>query len=212
MGLVVAAALIALLLAATSLIPQDQEILRGLALYAVSALGPLGGFAAAVALRVRDVRAFGLRRVSGRWLLVSVAIGIGVIVLNLLVTAAVVTLFPPPENIQAGYQAAATGGALSFLGALVLGAVLVPIGEELFFRGVLTNGLARYGPWVAVLVSSTVFAVAHGINYVLPVAFVVGVIGALLLRRTGSLWPGVVVHAVNNLSSVIIPAVLAGAV
>ena len=72
----------------------------------------------------------------------------------------------------------------------------------------LTNALARYGPWVAVLGSSTIFALAHGINYILPVAFVVGVVAALLLRRTGSIWPGVTVHAVNNAYSLIVPAIL----
>lgn len=209
-GSVVTAALLAvLIIATTSLIQSNQLILTGLALYGVSALGPLGGFAAAVALRVRNVSAFGVRRVSWRWLLIAAAVGIGVIALNLLVTTLVVTIFSPTQNIQAGYQAAATGGALSFVSAIALGAVLVPIGEEFFFRGVLANGLARYGPWVAVLASSTVFALAHGVNYVLPVAFITGVAGALLLRRTGSLWPGVVVHGFNNLSSVIIPAVLA---
>lgn len=45
-------------------IPPEQAIARGLAFYAVSGLAPLGGFDAAVLLRIRDVRAFGVRRVS----------------------------------------------------------------------------------------------------------------------------------------------------
>ena len=46
-------------------------------------------------------------------------------------------------------------------------------------------------------------------NPVMPVAFVVGVGNALLFRRTGSVWPGVFGHGVNNgLAS--LAAVLAG--
>lgn len=83
-----------------------------------------------------------------------------------------------------------------------------PIGEEFLYRGVLANALSRCGPWIAVLGSSLIFALAHGINIVLLIAFIVGVAAALLLRRTGSIWPCVVVHACNNANSIILPALL----
>lgn len=56
--------------------------------------------------------------------------------------------------------------------ALVLGALLTPLGEELLFRGVLVNALVRCGPWATVLVSSAVFACAHGVvDHLLPAAY-----------------------------------------
>lgn len=189
-------------------VPDSPVWLPGLVQYAVSGLAPLGAFAAVLWLRVHDVRVFGVRRVAPRWLLISVALGLGVVVLNIALTVLVVVLTGPPSNLQADYQASAAAGGLAFVAVLALGAVLTPIGEEFLFRGVLTNALARYGPWVAVLGSSAIFALAHGINYILPVAFVVGVVAALLLRRTGSIWPGVIVHAVNNAYSLIVPAIL----
>ncbi len=189
-------------------VPDGPVWLPGLVQYAVSGLAPLGAFAVVLWLRVHDVRELGVRRVSPRWLLISVGLGFGVIVTNIAVTVLVVVLTGPPSNLQADYQASAAAGGLAFVAVLALGAVLTPIGEEFLFRGVLTNGLARYGPWVAVLGSSAIFAVAHGITYILPVAFVVGVVAALLLRRTGSIWPGVIVHAVNNAYSLIVPAIL----
>jgi uncharacterized protein len=73
-----------------------------------------------------------------------------------------------------------------------------PVGEEFVFRGVVTTALGRYGARVAVLVSALVFALAHGISIVLPAAFVLGVVNAPMLRRSGSVWPGVVAHGVNN--------------
>jgi len=192
-------------------LPEGRSELAGIVQYAVSGLAPLGAFAAVLWLRVKDPRLLGLRPVSGKWVLVSIGAGIGVILLSIVVTIVVITLTGPPSTVQADYQAAATGGVLSLLVALAVGAVLTPIGEEFLFRGVLATALGRYGPWVAVLGSAAVFAVAHGINYILPVAFIVGVVAALLLRRTGSVWPGVIVHAINNGYSVIAPAILAAA-
>ncbi|RCK68749.1 CPBP family intramembrane metalloprotease [Desertihabitans brevis] len=210
LGIGVAAAVVLLGLGILLLraLPEDQSILVGLASYAVSGLGPLGAVAVVTLLRRRRWSDFGIRRVAGRWLAVAVGVGVVVIGLNVLVTAVVVT-YTQPENIQTDYQAAATGGLASFLGAILLGALLTPFGEEMFFRGLVANVLGRWGWWSGVLLSSAVFAVAHGINVVTPVAFLVGVAAALLLRRTGSIWPAVVVHVCNNVFSVVVPAVIA---
>ncbi|WP_053063617.1 CPBP family intramembrane glutamic endopeptidase [Nocardiopsis sp. RV163] len=189
-------------------IPAESTGLGGLAQYAVSGLAPLGGFAAAVLVRVRGLGPFGLRRVCAKWLAVAFGAGILMIVLNIASTTAIF-LYSGAQDTQASYQAAAAGGPAFFAAALLLGGFLTPVGEEFFFRGVLANALSRYGQWVAVLVSSAVFALAHGINYLLPVAFVAGVVAAVLLHRTRSVWPGVVVHVVNNSYSVIAPAVMA---
>ncbi|SDT37250.1 CPBP family intramembrane glutamic endopeptidase [Microlunatus soli] len=187
-------------------LPHGRPILAGLVQYAVSGLAPFGAFIAAVLLRIRDVRPFGLRSVAPRWLLVAVGAGVVVIGLNLAVT--ILLSGVTNQTVQSDYRSAATGGVASMLGALALGALLTPVGEELLFRGVLANMLSRYGPWVAVIGSAAVFAVAHGINYIMPVAFIVGIANALLLRRSGAIWPCLIVHAMNNANSVILPAVL----
>lgn len=189
-------------------VPEGHPALAGLVQYAVSGLAPLGGFLAAVTYRIRDARPFGVRGVSWRWIGVAVLAGLGVIALNLLVTVLLVTYGGVNGNVQSDYQSAATSGPLAFVGAIALGAVLTPLGEELLFRGVLANFLARWGGWAAVLGSALIFAIAHGINHVMPIAFIVGVVSALLLRRTGSIWPCVVVHACNNANSVILPALM----
>ncbi|TGD33352.1 CPBP family intramembrane metalloprotease [Brevibacterium sp. S22] len=71
------------------------------------------------------------------------------------------------------------------------------------------RGLLRFGPWVGIIVSAAIFALAHGINPVLPVAFIVGIVNGILFHRTGSVWPGVVVHAFNNAFAAFVPVVLA---
>jgi len=88
-------------------------------------------------------------------------------------------------------------GAVGYVALTVL-ALVVLAGSVVPATPTETTALDRYGAWFAVLGSSLVFALAHGVSIVLPAAFVLGVINAMLLRRSGSVWPGVVAHGVNN--------------
>ena len=143
------------------------------------------------------------------WLLLGAGLGLGAYLLGIVVSVGYVLLTGDTSNPQGDYHAATSGGLLAFVLAIAFGAIATPIGEELLFRGVLANALNRYGAWIGVLGSAAVFALVHGVNIILPIAFVVGIITALLFRRTGSIWPGVAVHAVNNGISIVIPAVVA---
>ncbi|HEX5549152.1 MAG TPA: CPBP family intramembrane glutamic endopeptidase [Ktedonobacterales bacterium] len=84
--------------------------------------------------------------------------------------------------------------------ALIAGAVLVaPICEEIFFRGFLFGGLLhRMSFWPAALLSAFLFGLAHGDVGSFAVLFVFGVVLAFVRWRTGSIWPGIVIHAANN--------------
>ncbi len=55
-------------------------------------------------------------------------------------------------------------------------------------------------------VSAVVFAVSHGINDVTPMALLVGIATGVLYWRSGSIWPGVVVHMVYNTSGILVHA------
>jgi membrane protease YdiL (CAAX protease family) len=87
---------------------------------------------------------------------------------------------------------------------LILLAVAVPIGEEVFFRGFVYGGLRnRWGVIVATLGSAAFFAAVHmQIVHGLPI-FILGLVLALLYERTRSLVPAMVVHALNNVLAVI---------
>jgi membrane protease YdiL (CAAX protease family) len=188
---------------------DEHAVARGIVSYAVSALAGIGAFGVAVVIRRRDLGAFGLRRVAWKWLLLGAGLGVCAYLLNIVVAFAYVHISGDTSNPQGDYRAAAGGGALSFALTILFGAIATPIGEELVFRGVLANALGRYGPWVAVIASSAIFALVHGMNIILPIAFVVGATSALLLRKTGSVWPGICVHAANNGISVLVPALVA---
>ena len=79
-------------------------------------------------------------------------------------------------------------------------AVLVPLLEELLFRGVLLQGLAKHIPfgW-ANAVQSLLFALVHENLRLLPFFVAFGLICGFLTRRSGGLLPAIAVHGCNNL-------------
>jgi membrane protease YdiL (CAAX protease family) len=76
--------------------------------------------------------------------------------------------------------------------------LLAPLVEELTFRGVGFTLLARFGTVVAVVGTAIAFAADHGLVEGFPALFVFGVAVALVRVRTGSIYPGMLLHACFN--------------
>jgi membrane protease YdiL (CAAX protease family) len=87
------------------------------------------------------------------------------------------------------------------ISAVLVIAVLAPVTEELFFRGFAFAGLrSRWSLWPAALVVGLIFGIVHaptGLTAVVPLAGL-GVALCWLYDRTGSLWPCVAAHVLNN--------------
>lgn len=90
------------------------------------------------------------------------------------------------------------------LGVLALcTVVLAPIAEELFFRKCLCDRLRRYGDLPAILVSATVFGLAHGNFSQFFYAFLLGLVFGALYCATGRLRYGIALHmGINFFGSV----------
>jgi uncharacterized protein len=79
------------------------------------------------------------------------------------------------------------------------------VAEEFFFRGFFYRALrSRYSVLVAVLIDGLVFGIIHyqgdgaeGLLIVPPLAGL-GIMFCLVLERTGSLYPVIALHALNN--------------
>ena len=71
------------------------------------------------------------------------------------------------------------------LNILIL-AVLPAICEELLYRGVIFNGLRKFGSVGAVLISALFFALAHGSAMQFFYQLILGVVLALIVLKTGS--------------------------
>jgi membrane protease YdiL (CAAX protease family) len=84
---------------------------------------------------------------------------------------------------------------------LLVGGIVGPIAEELFFRGVLYGFLRRWGIVVAIVVSTGLFVLAHPISQGFPVPQAVGgIVFALAYEIEGSLMTPIVIHVLGNLA------------
>lgn len=80
------------------------------------------------------------------------------------------------------------------------GAVLAaPIAEELLFRGFVYKAAERsWGPIGAIITSSLMFAAIHGDPLHAIAVLPFGVFMGWMRWRTGSVWPGILAHMLNN--------------
>lgn len=93
------------------------------------------------------------------------------------------------------------GAFVAFFAVVTL---VTPVVEELTYRGLGFSLLAPYGPAAAVLGTGVLFALAHGLVAGLPVLTVFGVAVAWLRARTGSVYPGMLLHAVFNGTALVV--------
>ena len=89
--------------------------------------------------------------------------------------------------------------------AILRGCLLVPIFEEIFFRGLLLSWLNRHMRFVpALLVHSALFAAMHVFPVVFPYAFLAGIATGYVRRATGSTFNTVLIHVINNVVLLIV--------
>lgn len=88
-------------------------------------------------------------------------------------------------------------------------AIAAPIVEELLFRGLLQNAVAKYVPfWAAILLSSFLFAVVHMQLYAIPGLMSLSIAFGYLYHRTGSLRTNIILHMANNAFALFVSQIL----
>jgi membrane protease YdiL (CAAX protease family) len=96
-----------------------------------------------------------------------------------------------------GFDRLGTQGELAL--AFLLLVVIAPFAEELLFRGYLFGKLRSVVPlWLAILITSLLFAVVHGQWNVAIDTFALSIIMCLAVTWTKSLWPAILVHMLKN--------------
>ncbi len=83
---------------------------------------------------------------------------------------------------------------------IVLTCLIAPLSEELFLRAYIVRGLYnKYNPFIAILVSSILFAVIH-FNMIQGIlAFIFGIAVGCLYLATGSIFSCIITHFLYNL-------------
>lgn len=141
-------------------------------------------------------------------LLYAVVAFVGYFLAAAAVLAVVGKAFPSinlEQEQQIGFDSAQGLWQLSLVFVCLV--ILPPIVEEIMIRGFLYSGLrTKMKPVIAALVASTLFGLAHlqlGLGapplYVAAIdTFVLSMILIGLRAKTGSLWAGILVHALKN--------------
>ncbi|MDR3627260.1 MAG: type II CAAX endopeptidase family protein [Ignavibacteriaceae bacterium] len=95
-----------------------------------------------------------------------------------------------------------TLNGFNIVSIIIYGIVLIPVLEETIFRGlILGDFLLAYSPAKAILLSSALFACIHPNPSQIINAFIIGLFLGWIFYKTGSILPGILVHAILNSSS-----------
>ncbi|MEE8444211.1 MAG: type II CAAX endopeptidase family protein [Alphaproteobacteria bacterium] len=178
--------------------PTQGLINFGLLLEAAALVGGVQ----ALRLRRRDFtwHRFGLRPTTRRWIWIGVGLGVLFVPLSILVSTGTQKLLGlPSESPQMPLLAPEGFSWTAYVIILVLGGILVPLAEEIFFRGLVYGWLRRvWSVPAGVMVSALIFGVIHGFVVVIVAAAMIGIALALLYEKSRSLWPSAVLHMVFN--------------
>ncbi len=186
----------------------EAVVLTGLYFFGRPVAGRAGGWRAAIGLDW-------VRRQDWVPWLIGVAlsfagrIGVGVLFL-------VLTNGRANREAQNLHVTAPTAAQIAFL--LLLAVVIAPVVEEITFRGLLLRTfMRRMSFWPAALLSTTVFALFHtyevstvaGALALAGGVATLGMTNCYLVRITGRLAPGMLVHAAFNLVATVVVVVQA---
>ena len=146
------------------------------------------------------LRDAGFRPVPLITLVKMVPVTIGMMILTAVLVSISSLLFgevPTAQDQVVGDATSLTFG--DFLWIMAVAAVAAPIAEEFLFRGMLFKLLRTKMKLVAaVTVSAIAFALLHFIPALIPALLGMGVVLALVADRYDSLYPAMLVHALNN--------------
>lgn len=150
------------------------------------------------------VTLFRLKPVSSTTVTLSILIGIGMSVVGDELDRLFQMVIPLPEYFSEIMTSMVAHSATDWVLLLVGVVLFAAISEELVFRGFLQVTLEKQGDVTkAVLMSSLAWALIHLNPYWVVQIFIMGVIIGFMAWRTGSVLPGMIVHAVNNFISLL---------
>jgi membrane protease YdiL (CAAX protease family) len=150
---------------------------------------------------------FGFRRVRPRRAIAAVlAAGISYYVLS----AVYASIFHLNGHEKLPNELGVSRSTASLVAASVFVCVIAPIAEEFFFRGFIFGVLRQWhvrvagrdvGTWIAAVITGILFGLAHtgsaSARYLVPLGFL-GFVLCIVRWRTGSLYPCMALHSINN--------------
>lgn len=132
-------------------------------------------------------------------------IGFGIMYGSLMVFSIIISLTGfKPQTQQVAEQVRDMGQSNIIL-AIVGPALLIPIIEEILFRGILYRAIKVSLPALyAALISAFIFGLAHREIDTIPQLTILGFIFAYIYEKSGSIWVPAALHATNNFVTIMI--------
>ncbi len=93
---------------------------------------------------------------------------------------------------------------MSLLLNVISVAVFPALAEEMVFRGYMLGALRAHSDRLAIVLSAVLFGLVHGNAVQIPFAFLLGLVLGWLVVQTDCIWPAVLLHFTNNLTSVLL--------
>lgn len=152
------------------------------------------------------VKYFKLNNISNKILFPLIVFSIGVFILSDAIDRIINTFIPVPNFYEEMLGTLKWNDGLSFL-IIIIGVVFIaPIVEEMIFRGLLLGGIEKKykSAILPIIYSSIVFAAIHGLPSFFIQIFLIGMVLGFLSIKFNSVFPGIVLHSINNLLTLLI--------
>ncbi|MBD5476017.1 MAG: CPBP family intramembrane metalloprotease [Lachnospiraceae bacterium] len=152
----------------------------------------------------RDIRqTYGFARTKAVNFLGGALISVGMVLLNLVITAALMKLLPQStENMETVFSELFESNVVA---AFLVIAVTPAICEEMLFRGVIMHSMkAKYRVSSAIAITAVLFGLYHmSLVKFIPTGLI-GLMLCLVAWKADSIYPAMLMHFINNAISVIV--------
>jgi len=148
---------------------------------------------------------FGLgdSRVSWKKVLALMVMGVGLIIVLNLIISLLARHIPILGQEQFVFKGDVT--FVSILPFAVFAIIVAPLVEEITFRGFEFSIIGRrFGVLAGAIITSVSFGIVHGQVAAGIVTAIFGLYLCYMFYKTGSLWPGIALHALNNTIGVVL--------
>lgn len=135
---------------------------------------------------------------------VAVLAGVGVCMFSNIITSYLTAIMEAVGITLESPNIAMPSGVAGVIITIVRIVLCAAMTEEISLRGYVMGNLRPYGDKFAILMSSVLFAAMHGNLVQAPFALIAGFAIGYFSIKTGSIWTGIIIHALNNGISVAI--------
>jgi membrane protease YdiL (CAAX protease family) len=150
------------------------------------------------------VEVFRWKRVSMNLLFVSIFIGIGLNVITDEMDRLIQSFVPMRWEVYEAIKSQMTYQTIEqFILIFIAAAIVAPLTEEMLFRGYL-QGVLEKATFArkAIIVSAFIFTFVHFNPWWTLEIFIIGILIGIIAWRSGSIFPGIIVHGINNALSI----------